>query len=379
MPVYNIPFLLRDVRSGLRSLLGIVGRKQVFGGPRLVTLLLSKRMQQPMPDVLVSFPLLDAAEGMTGSERCSPGTCGPGFMDLQLCETIIRQAHEMGTFRFILGGHGEPLLHPHFTDILDLLLDLGKAPYIITNGLCLDDCYARALADKPVQIRISMHAGDIETWLRVHPASSASQFAVIARAIKTLTLSKRARVSLLHVIQRTNCRHVTKMIEHARDLGVKEVQFFPVRAQGPLTRVLPDSGEERELRNNLQTCLKLAAACNIKTNIEDYLSTNRYIQTGVPDTTNLYRRIPCYIGWTYTEFDTDGTMRPCENSHLVMGKAGETPLKELWYSDRYRVFRSEALNSRPVDGCLCSECSMNKFNINIYNLFHLRSVDYSSA
>ncbi len=81
------------------------------------------------------------------------------FMDPALCETIIRQAHEMGTFRFILGGHGEPFLHPGFDSVLDLLLHLGKACYVITNGLYINEQYARILATKAAQFRISMHAG----------------------------------------------------------------------------------------------------------------------------------------------------------------------------------------------------------------------------
>jgi len=381
MSKLNIPFFIKDVKSGIQSLLGILSRKQVFGGPRTIALIMSKECNSRCIMCWYHSPLVTMDEKETRDNGYDNKKLQ--FMDPALCETIIKEAHKMGTFRFILGGHGEPFLHPQFDNILNLTLRLGKAPYVITNGLYIDELYARILATKPAQFRISMHAGDVETWLRVHPTCSASQFNTLTKAIKLLTTSNIARVSLLHVIQRANFRHVLEMIEYAHSLGVKEIQFFPVRGEGNLSQVVLDPDEDLELRKDLQVCLKLSASYKINTNIRDYLSTNRYIRAGVPDTTYLYQKIPCYIGWIYTEFDIDGIMRPCENSDLVMGRAGNQHIKDMWYSNQYHTFRNDALKlpwrNEFIKGCKCQECCMSKFNINVHNLLRLKSIKYGSA
>lgn len=305
------------------------------------------------------------------------------FMDYGLCEKIIRETHQIGTFRYVLGGHGEPLLHPQFDNILDLLIRLKKAPYVITNGFAIDKQYAEYLSTKRAHYRISVHAGDVETWLRVHPTLSETQFETLSQAIKLLAVSNVANISLMNVIQKANFSHVTEMIEYARKLGVKNVLFLPVRANGNLTQTVLDGSEELELKTHLQKSLKLANSYGITSNIKDYLSTHRFTRNGVLYTSELYHRIPCYIGWIYSEFDIDGTMRPCENSDLIIGKAGIQHIKDMWLSSKYHEFRYESLRlplrDAFVKGCKCQECSMAKFNINVNNLLNFKSIKYGDA
>jgi hypothetical protein len=173
------------------------------------------------------------------------------------------------------------------------------------------------------------------------------------------------------------------MIEYAHKLGVKDVLFLPVRADGNLTQVVLDSSEELELRGHFQKSLKLADSYGITSNIKDYLSTHRFIRNGVLYTSELYHKIPCYIGWIYSEFDIDGTMRPCENSDIIMGNAGRQHIKDLWLSSKYHKFRYESLRlplrDTFVKGCKCHDCSMAKFNINVNNMLNFKSTNYGEA
>jgi len=144
MSKLNIPFFIKDVKSGIQSLLGILSRKQVFGGPRTIALIMSKECNSRCIMCWYHSPLVTMDEKETRDNGYDNKKLQ--FMDPALCETIIKEAHKMGTFRFILGGHGEPFLHPQFDNILNLTLRLGKAPYVITNGLYIDELYARILA-----------------------------------------------------------------------------------------------------------------------------------------------------------------------------------------------------------------------------------------
>jgi len=173
------------------------------------------------------------------------------------------------------------------------------------------------------------------------------------------------------------------MVEHAHELGVREILFRPVRAEGKLADVVLDPEEETELRNRLKACLQLAESYGIRTNLRDYLANNLYIRSGILQTAHLYRKIPCYIGWIYAEFERDGTMRPCLLSEIVIGRAGEKRIRDMWLSSRYQDFRRQAISmprrGELVKGCQCSTCSMVKYNINLYNLLHLKSLKYDDA
>ena len=157
----------------------------------------------------------------------------PDFMDFGLCETIARELHDLGTPRAILGGWGDPLLHPQFDRILELLLKLGMAPYVITNGLALDEARARSWAQLPAHFRFSMHAGDAETWLKIHTGCAPHQFEILCRSLRLLVAGGKATVSVMHAVQKDNFRSTEKMVAHAHLLGVRQILFSPFRQKAP--------------------------------------------------------------------------------------------------------------------------------------------------
>ena len=92
------------------------------------------------------------------------GSRGP--LDVELIRTL---AEEMGTVddsRVVLGGFGEPLLHPEFAEIVSILRQAGiYAIAVNTNGLALDDAIAGALLDARVDVvSVFLDAASGETY-----------------------------------------------------------------------------------------------------------------------------------------------------------------------------------------------------------------------
>jgi MoaA/NifB/PqqE/SkfB family radical SAM enzyme len=370
----------RNLSNGARCLLGLYSGRYVLSGPRSFSLILSSECNSHCVMCWFHSPLLNPARAANNLNN-QGGEAKPSFMDFRLCETIIREMHALGAARAVIAGWGEPALHPQIDRILELLVGLGIAPYVITNGLAIDADRARHWARLPVHFRFSLHAGDPETWLKIHPDCSIAQFELVNKVIRHLTGADKASASTMHAIQKANFRRIREMVEHARRTGVRRVLFLPVRAEGYLgSHVLLSGEEEKELQGELASALLLAKQVGIRTNLPEYMASNRYMRNGVPDTAALYNRIPCYVGWIYSEFDIDGTMRPCEGSRIVLGKAGNSRIRMMWRSQTYRQFREEGryLPSRrkDVSGCPCRTCSMAKFNLNVYNLLHLKSIRY---
>jgi len=371
---------LRNITSAARALLGIVSSRWVFSGPRSVALAISDPCNTNCLMCWRHSPLLRETAAPGDRKHTRPASHRWAYMDSALFEMILRESREIGTFRVVIGGNGDPALHPRFDRMLERTVQLGMEPYVLTNGLIADEKRARVWATIDAHFRFSVHAGDEETWLRVHPGGTSKQFAGLSRLIKLLAAARTPQVSTINVIHKANFRHVREMMEYAHRLGVPDVLFRPVRAEGDLAQLTLDPEEEAELHRDLKYCLRLGQSYGIRTNLREYLANNLYIRKGVPQTERLYRSIPCYIGWIYAEFDIDGVMTPCLHSKIIMGRAGKQRIRDMWLSPRYRAFRRETRSmprrGEPVRGCECEACCMAKYNINIHNLLCLKSLAY---
>ena len=373
---------LRDLASGVKVLLGILSRRRVFTGPRSVGLTIANVCDTDCLMCGAHSPLLHKPP-VPGNMPTSAFATRQPFMADSLFEACVQECHEMGTFRLVLGGNGEPALHPRFDEMLGRMKQLLMEPYVLTNGISLTAARVKIWGATPGHFRFSLHAGDPETWGRVHPRNKPEQFERLTRHIKALVAAGVPKVTTMHVIQKANIREVRRMVEHAREVGVKEILFRPARADSGISQVIPSPEEEQELHRDIPQCLKLAESYGIHTNLGEYLANNLYNHQGELDTWPLYQKIPCYVGYLHTEIDLDGTLIPCIFSKRVMGRMGAERLRDMWCSPRYQAYRLEgrAMPRRgtPVKGCLCGACCMAKFNQNLHNLLHLKSLRYGEA
>ena len=366
----------RELVTGARTLLSILCARPALSGPRSVAL-------NPTNVCNTNCIMCSCHSPLLTSEKEFRVLGDVPFMDARIFEQIIRESRALGTYRVVLGGFGDPALHPKFDGMLELMKRLNMEPYVLTNGLALDETRVKLWARQRAHFRFSLNAGDIETWLRVHPGGTARQFERLSHAIRELAASGAPRISAMHVIHKDNFHRVREMIEFARAHGVRHVLFRPVRAEGPLAPVVLSPDEQEQLRRDLAACLPLAEGYGIRTNLRQYIENNLFIEEGALRTTDLYRKVPCYIGWLYAEFDVDVTLRPCLLSQIEMGKIGEASLREIGHSPRYYDFRREARTmpvcGRLVKGCHCHACCMAKYNVNVYNLLHFKSLKVSDA
>ncbi len=289
-------------------------------------------------------------------------------MDVAVAEDVLEQCRALGSYRVVLGGHGEPTLHPEFDHLLARSHHLGLRSYVISNGLDLETARVRLWAERRADFRFSLHAGDPKTWLAVHPDRCESDFRRLEEAIRRLSRGRRARVSTLHVVQRANVGKLEQTVHQARRLGVREILYLPVRAEGARSPVLVDPGDLASLRGELARCAALAARYGIRTNLAESASTWNLTRHGVPRTQELYSKIPCVVGYLYLEVDVDGTLRPCEGSGIVLGSMPRGDrLGAVWRSERLESFRRLGRGlprtGRPVAECLCDECTMAPFNL----------------
>ena len=85
---------------------------------------------------------------------------------------------------------------------------------------------------------------------------------------------------------------------------------------------------------------------------------------------NIYKKIPCTIGYVYMRVEVDGRVKPCCISRVATGNMNDNSAAEIWHGKRQQAFR-EKLEKINVDHfhqydpewTFCQQCSHRITNI----------------
>ena len=112
---------------------------------------------------------------------------------LDQIKNIIEDIPHKESAAFTISG-GEPLLHPHFWDILDLVLHNNFARVlVITNGTLIDESAAKKFAERNCSIQVSING-------QLNMINCVVQAILIEQCQELISFSKLARKILLCVV-----------------------------------------------------------------------------------------------------------------------------------------------------------------------------------
>lgn len=137
-------------------------------------------------------------------------------------ETAIREAKPLGLSGVKLTG-GEPLLHPHFTRLLEIVRREDLKLTIETNGLLCTPKIAAEIARSPHRfVSVSLDGTDAATheWVRGVPGS----FAAARQAVRNLVAAG-IRPQVIFTVMRNNAGQVDAMARLVEELGAASLKF----------------------------------------------------------------------------------------------------------------------------------------------------------
>ncbi|MBI4767441.1 MAG: SynChlorMet cassette radical SAM/SPASM protein ScmF [Deltaproteobacteria bacterium] len=273
-------------------------------------------------------------------------------LPVDLFEKVIREAKPLGLRGVKLTG-GEPLLHPHFIRLLEIVRREELSLTIETNGLLCTPPTAREMAKSAKRfVSVSLDGTDQATheWVRGVPGS----FEAARRAIKNLK-NAGIRPQIIFTVMRGNADQVEGMIRMAEEMGAGSVKFNLVQ---PMAR-----GEKlHQVQENLS--------------IGELIELGRYVERELAPRTRLrlffdfpraFRALSrlangdgcglCGILGILGVL-ADGTYALCgigeQVPDLVFGRIGEVPLERVWRENRVL----QALRQNLPEGLegVCSRC-----------------------
>ena len=168
------------------------------------------------------------------TERCNSRcvTCdywrtGRADMTLDSVERLLPSLVKLQT-RMVLISGGEPLIHPEWSEIAQLLRGNGLRLWLLTSGLSLVK-HARRAAPLFDAITVSLDGTDRATYAAIRGLDAFDNVCAGIEACADAGIPAGLRVTL----QRSNYRQLPQFIDLARQLRARQVSFLAVDVANP--------------------------------------------------------------------------------------------------------------------------------------------------
>jgi len=277
-------------------------------------------------------------------------------LPVELFETAIREAKPFGLSAIKLTG-GEPLLHPHFNTLMDIVRREELEMTIETNGLLCTPEIASQIAKSPrPSVSVSIDGVDATTHERVRGVRGSFQAA--QKAVKALVASG-IRPQIIFTVMSFNADQVDGIVRMAEGLGAASVKFNVVQ---PTSR--------GEILHNDGEALNVSSLINIGRHVEQELAPTTKIRLffDYPPAFRSLRSIAggegCGICGIINIMGViaSGHYALCgigrQVPDLVFGEVGKDPLEKVWLNHAVVKELRRGLPGR-LEG-ICARCLMRR-------------------
>ncbi|MHB8910468.1 MAG: SynChlorMet cassette radical SAM/SPASM protein ScmF [Syntrophales bacterium] len=275
-------------------------------------------------------------------------------LPVELFETAIREARPLGLRCVKLTG-GEPLLHPHFNRLLEIVRREELRLTIETNGLLCTPEMAAEIAKSPDRfVSVSIDGTDAETheWVRGVPGS----FEAARQAVRNLVAAG-IRPQIILTVMRHNAGQVDAIVRMAEELGAHSVKFNNVQ---PTAR--------GETMHGAQETLAIGDLIKLGRHVEEELAPTAKVKLLI-DYPRAFRALhgiargdgcgSCGI-FGVVGVIASGHYALCgigeQVQELVFGEVGKDRLEEVWQENAILKSLREGLPKR-LEG-VCGRCLM---------------------
>jgi MoaA/NifB/PqqE/SkfB family radical SAM enzyme len=331
-----------DSDTALR-LLGMQMRDRAFIGPEIVQIDLTDLCTNRCLGCWARSPMLredDAYDTLT------KGQLSTGFV-LELLDQLAA----INVRAIFFGGGGDPLCHDGFSEILRKAKALGFHCTVNTNLTQADagviDTFIEAGLD---QLIVSLWAADREMYGLLHPDQPPETFDQVEQTIRAICEKKNGpapHIKIYDVICATNHRQIPDMVQHARDLGVEEIEFS-------IFDPIPGRTDDQLLsRDQIDWVLELFEGFESKPplTVTTDLFLRRLADPGATEGAydrGLTDRPHCAAGWFYARVTTVGQVHSCLKAHRVpAGDLSDKPFESIWFDAPQNRFRENTVELDP--------------------------------
>jgi len=279
-------------------------------------------------------------------------------MPMPLFQRLCDELHSMGTTSMTISGEGEPFLHPHLLEMVALAKDRGITLSVFTNGTRITREAVHALIDSRLDVlKISLWASSKEAYEENHLGSPTDAFDRVKaslRLIADLKVRRKSRFPLVKLhqpIDRRNWKSIARMLGIAKETGCNVLSFSPFKTQDHMfASLLPSRPEMEQVRTALLELKREIRGLPMGHTIDTTLL--RYEIGG-----EVWKKLPCYIGWLHARIKPDGNVLACNNYLIPMGNLNKEKMADIWNGPGFRQFRKQGMTLEGLTAIAsCFDC-----------------------
>jgi SynChlorMet cassette radical SAM/SPASM protein ScmF len=275
-------------------------------------------------------------------------------LPVELFETAIREAKPLGLSGVKLTG-GEPLFHPHFNHLLEIIRREDLKLTIETNGLLCTPETAAEIAKSPNRfVSVSIDGTDAATheWVR----GVAGSFAAACQAVRNL-VAVGIRPQVIFSVLRSNAGQVDAMVHMVEELGAASLKF----------NVVQPTARGEKLHENQET-VSIADLIRLGRHVEQELAPRTKLKLffHYPHAFKALQHVASRDGCSACGIF--GILGVIASGHyalcgigeqvpdLIFGMVGKDPLEEIWRGNAILKDLRQGLPGR-LEG-VCGRCLM---------------------
>jgi len=371
----------------LKAVAGIVNGARAFGGPFQAALWLTSQCNVKCIHCFFHSPyvrrpnLFEVRRArLMGAELPDENyikSVQNRFADREQTMSLIDELIKMGTQEFLFTGIGEPFLHKNILEFMGYAKKAGCRCVVNTNGTLLD----RSRIDELIkmgfdELRITTMAGTREMYERTHPGTPGETLDAMRDNLlylaerKDSLKVKKPEVFLAYVVIADNHEGLPDFARLSHDVRADQVNFRPFddTKDPDFAPLIPSNEQALSVLEDLEKVRDYLESGKIRHNIDYFQKVFRE----QIDTSELYRIIPCYMGWLGVRINLmDGKVYACCKCYEPLGNIHEKKFREIWYGKVYNNFRVKAKRiNKPVYGCDCGKCANHTPNLRTYKILH---------
>ena len=270
------------------------------------------------------------------------------IISLDLIEKL-REPLEYG-LRCLLSGGGEPLMHPQFVDIIDLVKKLEMEIIFNTNATLVDEEFAKYVVERGVDcISVSIDAIDPGIYRSIRRGGEFEQVVKGLRLIRQARDKRGAQKPYLNMqftLMKENLGELQSLVEFAAAQSINHlvaeplspIFSFDMSYQGFFKEhYLPKS---QELVNLLRGLEREAKSAGI------FFSSHYFEERRYPER--------CAQPWINFGVRTSGRAFLCCGTTERMGSLTEQSFGQIWNGEIYQGFRTAIASGKYPEPCrLC--------------------------
>ncbi len=262
-----------------------------------------------------------------------------------------------------LRGFGESVIMKDWRKCLDYALKFDCKYGIITNLSTNDDEMWRLMAKNNFFFGVSFDGATKKTFEYIRRGAN---FDLIMRNLRNITKWNREfghsedNIKLMATAQKENIHELPGIVEIAKGLGVKEVQFSPSRVMYEDAVLDRDDVFNRPeiVKPILEKSVRLARESGI-----NLLLTGSLKQKKTESAHGYAVQRSCDHPWTHLYVTSEGLVGPCNQLMLplgiLLGDLRKNSFEEIWNNFNFRLFRK--LMDTPHRLNYCDWCFENRY------------------